>query len=193
MMLFARNRGWCSWVWVAAAANLLISMSALADTTDFKRNLDVVVKSLSDDKHDHNYYGLSYRLSQFGFVTLSGVFYGTPDNVEQELPAALGNTQDAALQNYWGINVALLFAISDVTLEMGYLWGQGLGFYHESSGDTLGTCHCSMGLTEFSLAASLAIARHWDLGVTKTQMKVDAGGGLQLDLDGQGVFIRYSW
>ena len=178
------------WVF-CALLSLTYTGSTQADTTDFRHNVDLVGKTLSSQGVDHNYYGLAYRITQFGFVTFNIAALTTPDDVSVETNQLTTPGYTRSLQSYYGAQVSLIYAISRFGLEFSYLLGQGIGYEREQSGDTLGVCHCVFSLNEAALALTFNLASRWDIGVQSSRLKYATH--TSQDYDGRGLFIRYSW
>jgi len=165
---------------------------ASADTTDFHRNLDVVVKSIEHDGEAHRYYGIAYRFAQFGFVTFDGAVYATPEDVNlMSRPLLSGKTQ--SLKAYYGIHTSIIYALTRLSIEFAYLLGMAEGQEVQISGDTQGVCDvCTFSVNEASLALTYSLDRKWDLGIRASKLNF-SDRSQPSDWRGRAFFIRYSW
>lgn len=168
----------------------LSSMGCYADSANYRHLIEISGKSLALKDQRIRYAGVDFRLFRFGFISFDVAVRGSSDNVQQK--ARLSPNGPILLQTYYGLKPVFLFAMERVNLSLSYLFGEGLGYYVEASGDVYGECGCSYALTEAALALSFNLNPQWEIGVEKSQLKIESVHAPD-KWDGQSVFLRYAW
>jgi len=169
------------------------SLASAADSTEYGHSIDIIAKTINNDQSlEPRYYGLTYRITQFGFVLFDAAVYATKDDVNLNQAFSATPETRQSLQGYYGLRTSMLFALSRLNLQLSYLFGEAQGYERRQSGDTLGVCNCSFGVTEASVGLSLNVREQWDVGVEKSQIRM--GGNKQSrHWDGKALFVRFSW
>jgi len=169
----------------------LFSLTSYADSTDYDHHVAVSSKSLTLNQDKIRYFGLDVLLFRFGFIGFDLAAVASGEDLQQK--AWQQPNGPIIMQGYFGVKPVFMFALGRASLSLSYLFGGGIGYRVQASGDVIGECNCSYNVKEAAVALSVNLSQQWEIGVEKSQLTIESSNALDDKWNGESIFLRYAW